>query len=467
MAARHCSVKNGSTGSGAKHSDYISGQDKYADKGKEEVVYLASGNMPEFARENPTEFWHAADKFERANYTAEKTNKLTGEKFTKEFKGRAYREIEFSIPREITDPAEQIRFAKEFAEKIVGKNHPHTLAVHNALAKDGKPNVNAHLMFSERVNDGINRTAEKFFSRAASAYRDVKTKQLVPADPAKGGAKKDRDMNAKGFVQGVREKYQAHAKSHGVDLDMRSNKEQWLGQPEPKLGPMHNRSKDNPVREAKQEIINQIRAQRKENEQYATASFNRIGVNLQSASRYGEVANRAITAAGKNHESLEPTSGRIEQAARTFGHSRAAQSVVETVGRITGQIVREITRATEVLASYVKRTEKPLEAIKTIEPVKSIATPERTRTTPQMVIPDRARQGMEKLDREFKEKYEGLPEASSGQEKHGTLVASHGNKAVLHVGRGVHVVKTYPEGKSAKTEFQRSRPLTKGKDFGR
>ncbi|MGK3295970.1 hypothetical protein ACSLNR_29340, partial [Escherichia coli] len=41
------------------------------------------GNMPEWARDNPSHFWQAADQFERAN-------------------GSTYRELEIALPRELT-----------------------------------------------------------------------------------------------------------------------------------------------------------------------------------------------------------------------------------------------------------------------------------------------------------------------------------------------------------------------------
>jgi hypothetical protein len=253
MANKHCSVKNGKVGRGVKHANYILGQDKFADKGKEQVVFTASENMPNFALENPLDFWAAADQFERAN-------------------GRVYKEIEFSIPREITEREAQIKFASEFVQATIGQNHPVTLSIHVAIAGDGKPNTHCHAMFSTRENDGIERSAEQYFKRAAAPYRHRVTKEMVEADPSKGGAKKNREMDSKDFVQGVRNTYESQVQKSLFELghvdqakafSMKSNQALGLGEAEPKVGPIHPRSHINRGREmlkATVEVIRNVRA---------------------------------------------------------------------------------------------------------------------------------------------------------------------------------------------------------------
>lgn len=72
------------------------------------------------------------------------------------------------------------------------------------------------------------------------------------------------------------------------------------------------------------------------------------------------------------------------------------------------------------------------------------------------------------LAKEFAEKYSDLPEATPGQEEVGTLVTYAGNKALLHLGRNVHVVKTYHEGQSAKKEFRKEKAAQQAeKDKGK
>ncbi|MSM04383.1 hypothetical protein GKG10_27745 [Escherichia coli] len=81
MATYHLSVKFGGKGQAANHADYIERKEKYRDR--QDLEYSAHGNMPEWARDNPSHFWQAADQFERAN-------------------GSTYRELEIALPRELT-----------------------------------------------------------------------------------------------------------------------------------------------------------------------------------------------------------------------------------------------------------------------------------------------------------------------------------------------------------------------------
>jgi co-chaperonin GroES (HSP10) len=205
MASRHFSVKHGKVGRGKKHALYIAGQGSYAER--DDVVFVVDVNMPSWARDG-ADFFDAADKMERAN-------------------GRTYTEFEFAIPRGITDP---VTYAQAFAIKTLGKNHPYRLAIHDKLASDGGRNVHVHLMFTERKLDGINRDLEHFFLRANAKY------------PDRGGAAKDRKWNDKKIVEDMRQEYSNFAKSHGIELDLRSNLAQGLDEAEPKIGPIHDRS---------------------------------------------------------------------------------------------------------------------------------------------------------------------------------------------------------------------------------
>jgi len=208
MASQHFSVKNGKIGRGQKHASYIAGQGKYAEKA--DVIFVADVNMPSWARDG-ADFFGVADRMERNN-------------------GRTYTEFEFAIPREIVDP---IAYAKEFAVETLASNHPYRLAVHDKQASDGGRNVHAHLMFTERKLDGIDRDADQFFRRANSKC------------PHKGGAAKDRKWHEKDMVENMRKTYSIFAKLHGVDLDLRSNLAKGLGEAEPKIGPVHDRTEKN------------------------------------------------------------------------------------------------------------------------------------------------------------------------------------------------------------------------------
>lgn len=163
-------VNGGEKGSSVAvdHAEYVTCEGRY-EKKSTELEHKESGNMPLWAKDNPKEFWSASDELERAN-------------------GKVYREIEVALPREL-NPKQRLELIREFVSKEL-KNHPYTYAIHNKLASDGKEQPHAHIMFSERQLDGIERSREQFFKRAAAPYRDRKTKEMVTPDPAKGGTKK-------------------------------------------------------------------------------------------------------------------------------------------------------------------------------------------------------------------------------------------------------------------------------------
>lgn len=225
MASQHFSVKNGKIGRGQKHASYIAGQGKYAEKA--DVIFVADVNMPWWARDG-ADFFGVADRMERDN-------------------GRTYTEFEFAIPREIVDP---IAYAKKFAAETLASNHPYRLAVHDKQASDGGRNIHAHLMFTERKLDGVERDADQFFRRAN------------PKFPQKGGAAKDRKWHEKHMVENMRKTYSIFAKLHGVELDLRSNLAKGLGEAEPKIGPVHDRTEKNSNRSNLVSKVETLRAKR-------------------------------------------------------------------------------------------------------------------------------------------------------------------------------------------------------------
>ena len=144
MATYHLSVKFGGKGQAANHADYIERKEKYRDR--QDLEYSAHGNMPEWARDNPSHFWQAADQFERAN-------------------GSTYRELEIALPRELT-PEQRLELVQDFVRQEAGERHAWSFAIHNPKASiDGGEQPHAHIMMSQRVNDGIERTPEQYFRR--------------------------------------------------------------------------------------------------------------------------------------------------------------------------------------------------------------------------------------------------------------------------------------------------------------
>ena len=176
----HLNVKTGSRSSGqsaAAKYDYISREGRYARARRDEVVHIESGAMPAFAASDARLYWAAADSHERSN-------------------GRLFRSLTAALPNSL-DLAKRLELARSFAAQVTGGEMPYTLALHAGLSKEpGTPdNPHLHLVFSERVNDGVARGADKWFRRAAPAGRD----------PASGGARKSERTKPREWLEETRQ----------------------------------------------------------------------------------------------------------------------------------------------------------------------------------------------------------------------------------------------------------------------
>ena len=179
----HVNVKTGSRGSGqsaAAKFDYISRGGKYEAACQDELVHLESGCMPSFAASDPRSYWAAADSHERSN-------------------GRLFRSLTAALPNSL-DSAGRLELARSFAARVTASELPYTLVVHAGLSVESKPdNPHLHLVFSERVNDGVERAAEQWFRRAAPAGRD----------PASGGARKSERTKPREWLEETRQAWAA------------------------------------------------------------------------------------------------------------------------------------------------------------------------------------------------------------------------------------------------------------------
>ena len=178
MAVYNLKVGAGSRAGGASAAskwDYFEREGKYS-RDQEDLRESESEHMPEWAEDNPRSYWEAADQYERAN-------------------GRLYREVHFALPGELNH-SQQKELAQDFAKDLTGSERlPSTLVIHEG-AKAGRPsNPHVHLMWSERGNDGIERSAEQWFKR-------YNAKQ-----PERGGAKKSKAGDAKDWVPQIRERW--------------------------------------------------------------------------------------------------------------------------------------------------------------------------------------------------------------------------------------------------------------------
>ena len=184
MAIYDLTVSTGSHAGGhsaAAKDEYIEREGRY-DEDRSEVEHSESGHMPEWASDDAHTYWEAADLHERVN-------------------GRLYREVVFALPNEL-DEGERRELALEFAQSLTAEERlPYTLAIHRGLSeKPGKPdNPHCHLMISERMNDGLERTPETWFKRANRA------------SPERGGALKSRSTRPVEWLEKTRKSWAEHA----------------------------------------------------------------------------------------------------------------------------------------------------------------------------------------------------------------------------------------------------------------
>ena len=212
MATYHCSVKVGGKGQASGHAAYIAREGYCAERsGYEDLEATGHGNLPAWADGEPALFWAAADRHERAN-------------------GATYREIEIALPREL-NPAQRQELVLDFIRQEIGERHAHQWAIHNpgaALAGGEQPH--AHLMYSERTLDGIDRDPEQYFKRYNWKH------------PELGGCRKDSAGTEERLLE-TRQRWaevqNAHLQQHGhaARVDHRSLADQGIDRaPEQHLG---------------------------------------------------------------------------------------------------------------------------------------------------------------------------------------------------------------------------------------
>lgn len=157
MASFHHRIKSGKKGSAVEHSTYITRQGTFSDRG--DLVSTGHGNMPSWSKDDPRAYWRAGDRHERAN-------------------GAVYREHQVALPVELT-PQQQQDLVAEMIKEMV-RNKPYQYAVHsNTSSIAGVTNTHLHLMYSDRMPDGIERSPEQTFSRFNARH------------PERGGCKKE------------------------------------------------------------------------------------------------------------------------------------------------------------------------------------------------------------------------------------------------------------------------------------
>lgn len=156
MASYHFEVKSGKKGSAWGHSRYIAREGKYGNR--KDLLAKGDGNMPPWAADDHALFWKSADQHERAN-------------------GATYREFIIALPNELS-LQQNLEIVRNVVDELVG-DKPYQFAVHGPEGKlSGIKNVHAHVMFSDREPDGLDRSPELTFARHN------------PDHPERGGCRK-------------------------------------------------------------------------------------------------------------------------------------------------------------------------------------------------------------------------------------------------------------------------------------
>lgn len=264
MAIARLSMKLGKRGKGGAHADYIMREGDYALQHEkyEKLEVVEAGNMPSFAVVDPRAFFEASDANERANAKY------------------SYREMELSLPREMT-PDQRADLMQDWCEQELA-SYPFLYAIHNPIAADGGEQPHAHLMFSERENDGIERDEEHFFKRANTKH------------PERGGARKTYNLEAskqerQNKLVALRGRWQEHVNEHlakaelDARIDMRSYADQGIDKsPSIKMLPSQSAHRARLMKEA-QQYQDQVTLHRDDVRQQATAYIKEKNAEIYAA----------------------------------------------------------------------------------------------------------------------------------------------------------------------------------------
>ena len=163
MAHYHAHVRPGPRGKGADHAQYIERGGRFKTERYGEIGESERGNLPEWAGGSAARFFAAADEHERAN-------------------GNSYREFELALPVELTD-RERGALVRAFVAEQLGERHAYAWAIHEPRGH----NPHVHIMFCERLRDGIERGPAQYFKRANTQHPELGGQAKTDWFTGKGG----------------------------------------------------------------------------------------------------------------------------------------------------------------------------------------------------------------------------------------------------------------------------------------
>jgi hypothetical protein len=301
-----------SDSSAGMRCDYLMRTGKFAVPGRtsEDFEASLSGAMPDWAQQDPGLYWRMTDLFERE-------------------KAVLFREVEFALPFGIPKK-DRLACAEKMAQSVAKTqdgNHPFTLALHRGKEKTGEEsNWNCHVMVSERVNDGVSRDPQRWFSRVVTVGKkksesvEELAERKAQLDPARGGAVKTRAMQPRKWLIAQRQNWQiigneALAKAGATErLDHRSYRDRGIEKvPQIHLGrkshQMLQKDETNPRIERYLEIegMNEARSEKAEIEEeipdaQAAVVLEQPVVPVQAAEEEGEAAQKVALLAQQKQE---------------------------------------------------------------------------------------------------------------------------------------------------------------------
>ncbi|MGH8322179.1 MAG: MobA/MobL family protein [Steroidobacteraceae bacterium] len=165
MASYHAHVRPGPKGAGAEHAQYIERGGRFSVERYGEIGESERGNLPAWAGGSAARFFAVADERERAN-------------------GNAYREFELALPVELTEE-QRGQLVRAFVAEQLGERHAYAWAIHEPAGH----NPHVHIMFSERIRDGIERGPEQYFKRANTQHPELGGHAKSDWFTGKGGPK--------------------------------------------------------------------------------------------------------------------------------------------------------------------------------------------------------------------------------------------------------------------------------------
>ena len=157
---------------------YVLRRGPFAD-GSDKLLASEWGHLPQWCGgDDPLPLFAASDLYERAN-------------------GRLYCELEGALPTEL-DLEQGIELTRAVAEAVTANGLPYAWGIHEGRPPEpGKPrNRHWHLIYLERIEDGIAREPAAWFRRANRRR------------PAEGGAPKDASLKGHEWVRNTRRLYE-------------------------------------------------------------------------------------------------------------------------------------------------------------------------------------------------------------------------------------------------------------------